>query len=532
MSAAPEPHAAAIRAIGQEIVDAVAIPKDHWEIAAQLEIRGIRVIDARTDYGCEDIFDLARRIDALYRSGEIRTKSPPRPIEEPSSLFLRFLRHYADGIFLSLPMAIQIAAMLAFGYTLWGAAELDGRTATAISLGFFTSFIVAGGFCQALVRRGLFYRYQEEDHLAFTTVLQIFVLGLAGTLVVTLLGAVANLLYGVLPWDMAGIAGLYYVSLSVLWLGLAVVYLAQKRILFVVLVTGGLAVVLLLALRAGWSAVPANLAGILLLDAASLAIGFGVLAHRARAKGRTQLVTPPRLAVLVFAVAAYFLYGSCYYAFLFADRLIAWSSGAGRGGYLPFVIWFDSRYETGMDAALVVVVLLMGFVEHVAQRFSEEVVPAQQRVVSTELPEFNRRSTRFYRGQVLFVSLAAVAAVFLTWALILWLRGHVTSVYLAGLFDPVAMRVFWVAAVGYAFFSLGLMNVLVLLSLSRIGRALRVMAIGLAVNVSFGFVLSRAVDSTWAAGGLLAGSIVFAVLSVLETDAVFRRIDFFFYAAY
>ena len=522
----------AVRTLGQEIVDSVAIPKDCWEIAAQVEIRGIRDIDARTDFGCDDVFDLARKIDALYRDGALRTSVPPRPIQRLRALLLRFLGHYADGIFLSLPMAIQIAAMIAFGYTLWGAVHLDERTATAISIGFFASFVVSGGFSQALVRRGLFYRYQEEDYLAFTTVRQIFLLALSGTLGVVVTGLVVNLVFSLLPWDMAGIAGLYYVSLSVLWLSFSVVYLAQRRWIFVVLVSAGLSLVILLALRASWSAVPANLAGILLLDAVSLLLGFGVLYHRARRKGPTRLVTPPRVAVLVFAVAAYFLYGASYYAFLFADRLFAWTSGAGRGDFLPFPIWSDARYEAGMAAALVVVVLMMGFVEHAAQRFSEEVVPAQQRIVSSERDAFNRASTRFYRRQVALVSSAAVVSVLLTWLLVGALRAHVTSEFLQGMFDPVAVRVFWIAAAGYAFFSLGLMNVLLLLSLSRIGRALRVMSIGLAVNVGVGFVLSRAVDYSWAAGGLLAGAAVFAVLSVLETDAVFRRIDFFFYAAY
>ena len=48
-------------------------------------------------------------------------------------------------------------AMLVWGYGVWGAMELDLRIGSAIALGFIASYIVTGGFTQAIVRRGLFY---------------------------------------------------------------------------------------------------------------------------------------------------------------------------------------------------------------------------------------------------------------------------------------------------------------------------------------------------------------------------------------
>ena len=36
-------------------------------------------------------------------------------------------------------------------------------------------------------------------------------------------------------------------------------------------------------------------------------------------------------------------------AYLFVDRILAWSSETGRG-YLPYCIWFDARYELAYSA--------------------------------------------------------------------------------------------------------------------------------------------------------------------------------------
>ena len=41
--------------LGQQVIDLIGIPKDEWEIAAQLEVMGLRDTDARNDYGARDL---------------------------------------------------------------------------------------------------------------------------------------------------------------------------------------------------------------------------------------------------------------------------------------------------------------------------------------------------------------------------------------------------------------------------------------------------------------------------------------------
>ena len=58
----------AIDALGQSVIDRLGLPKDAWEIAAQLEVQGMRDSDARS-YGVRDLFELARAIERRFRAG-------------------------------------------------------------------------------------------------------------------------------------------------------------------------------------------------------------------------------------------------------------------------------------------------------------------------------------------------------------------------------------------------------------------------------------------------------------------------------
>ena len=109
-----------MRELGQQVIDRLGIPKDSWEIAAQLEVLGLRDADARATYGVRDLFELARQVERRFRAGEFHFSvegEDPRPRVIP---ILRFIRRYLAGITFAMPMALQAAAMLLWGYGLWG----------------------------------------------------------------------------------------------------------------------------------------------------------------------------------------------------------------------------------------------------------------------------------------------------------------------------------------------------------------------------------------------------------------------------
>src|SRR5215212_7545914 len=141
--------------LAQQVIDLIGVPKDEWEIAAQLEVLGLRDTDARTEHDARDLFDLARRIYAWFLDGRLRAEPEPEDPEPRVSPFIRFLKNYVTGLTFSLPMALQAVTMVMWGYGVWGAIAMDLRVGSAIALGFIASYIVTGGFMQAIVRRGL-----------------------------------------------------------------------------------------------------------------------------------------------------------------------------------------------------------------------------------------------------------------------------------------------------------------------------------------------------------------------------------------
>src|SRR5207237_4623687 len=112
------------------------------------------------------LFDLADRVLTLFRQGRLAFVVPGEDAQRRRNAVLRYLKHYVDGMMFSLPMVLQGSTMLLWGYGLWGALDLDVRTGSAITLGLIASYIVTSGFGWAIVRRGLFYYYQNEGGLA------------------------------------------------------------------------------------------------------------------------------------------------------------------------------------------------------------------------------------------------------------------------------------------------------------------------------------------------------------------------------
>jgi hypothetical protein len=529
-----ETHASPARThdLAQQVIDLIGIPKDEWEIAAQLEVMGLRDSDARAEYDSRDLFDLARRIYSWTLDGRLRVVAEGEDPEPRVSRFGRFLKNYMTGLTFSLPMALQAVTMVVWGYGVWGAIEMDLRIGSAIALGFIASYVVTGGFMQAIVRRGLFYVYQQEEWLARWTALRAWSISLRIVLALVLPALLVNVLFNILPWSIVLTATGYYVALSILWLNWALIYLVRKTWLFLLTTAIALAVVLIAAKGFGASAILANAIGLVVADVLSFALALYHLNALARRSTRLGAVNPPRLTVLVYSTSRFFLYGLLYNSFLFADRVIAWTSGTGREDFPPYGFWLNVRYELGMDLALIVVMLLSGIVEHATQRFSETLIPNEKRVKSADTPQFTRIALDAHRRRTLILAGAAVIAVIGAVAVALALRQLPSLPVYDALMAPKTTRVFVLATVAYVVFMFALQNVLTLLTLSRVELVVRAVAIALAVNIAVGFICSRAIDYSFAVLGLLAGAITLTVLTARAMREVLSGLDYHYYAAY
>lgn len=519
-----------VEALGQRIIDHIGVPKDAWEIAAQLEVLGLRDSDARSTYGAHDLFDLARLIDHQFRGGGYSFHiegEDPRPRVIP---FFRFVRRYLAGITFATPMALQAATMLIWGYGIWGAIDLELWQGSAIALGFIASYIVAGGFAQSIVRRGLFYVYQQEPVLARWTALRGFSIALRSMLALIVPAIIVNAVFGILPWSMTGVAIAYYAGLGILWLSWALIYLTRKTWLLIPITIAALAAVIAAAKLGHVSPIGANAIGVATADLVSFGIAYLLLLRLAQRQA--DPVNPPRVAVLVHSTSRYFVYGLLFNAFLFTDRVIAWTTDKGRLDFPPYAFWLSVRYELAMDLALIVALIMSGVVEFAIERFSDELVPLEKSTLWENANDFITEQLRMHRRRFYELIASAVVALAVASATFVALRGVPNQHLHEAMTAEVTVEVFVAAAVGYLFLMFAIRNLLLLLTLSRIEEAVRSVAIALAVDVVAGFVCSRAINYSAAVIGLVAGAIVMSILASRATRRVIARLDYFYYAAF
>jgi hypothetical protein len=532
MSADPQSFVPAIDALGQRVIDRIGIPKDEWEIAAQLEVMGLRDADARTAYGKRDVFDLARTILSQFHAGSyafLVEGEDPQPYVHPAVVFVR---RYFSGLLFSAPMALQAATMLVWGYGIWGAIEHDLTRGSAIALAFIASYIVAGGFSQAIVRRGLFYIYQKEEVLARWVALRGWTIAARVMLALIVPALLLNAVFDILPWSMILTAVAYYAALTILWLNWSLIYLVRKAHLFLTITAIALGSVLIAAKVFGASPLVANAVGLAVANGLSFAVAFRSLNAMVRRRDGAEPVNPPRLTVLVYSTSRFFVYGLLYNAYLFADRVIAWTTPVGREDFPPYPFWLSVRYELAMDLALVVVVVLSGFVEFSIERFSGDLIPSEKKIKSLETGIFLAEQSRTDRRRAMQLGAGSVLAIAIAWGVSMALRFLPNARLQEALAAPTTVPVFVCAAAGYVFLMFALRNILLLLTLSRVDDAVRCVGIALLVNVTIGFIASRAFHYAAAAAGVLGGSIVMAWLARRAAQRVLARLDYYYYAAY
>ncbi len=508
-------------------------PVDRWAVAATLESRGLRDIDAVERYGYADIFELA---DEVYtrcgeRAGEPVLTASDDPAVSLTARLRRFLRFYGQGAFFAIPMVVQIASITVLGFGLWADVRFTVTQATAVSVATLMSMIVTGGFVQAIGRIGLFYREQGSHLLAEKVLRRLIAVGAIVTCAIGLTGFATNLVMGWFPLGLALVALAYYLLLGAYWLVLAVLYAMQRRLAIIASTTIGIAVIGILGALTPLPIYVAQWIGLTAAIGAAAVWGQRLL-HRAagHVSGDLRLARLPRASIIAHAVAAYFVYGVLYYVFLFADRIIGWSADAATQ---PFVITFRTPYELGLDWALLALILTIAMLEYTINEFSATIIPVQERFDAEQIREHNGYFGRFYARQLAMLAALSVASGMIVFF------GVIALQRIAGLgdldvfvSDDVTRAVFPWAAIGYSLLVWGLMNGVFFFSLSRPAYALRPLAAGLAVGVLVGLLASRTGPYWWSVYGLAVGAAVFAALTTRHALRVLRRLDYYYYSAY
>ena len=525
-AAVPDPGAAprSLDDLVDFVLDQTTSPVNTWAVAATLESRGVRDVDAQQRYGDADVFALADRVYAACRARLLGAGGLGEPQVSPTG-FPTVLQRYGRGLISGLPMLVQTFSVLFLAFVLYALLGYDEERASVVALATLVSLVVTGGFVQCVGRLGVYYAEQRSFRLAQQVSWRLLRYGLTSAGVVGCLLIAVNGLAGWLPAGLMLDAAIYYALLTLLWLLLAVLYAMQLRISIVLLFLATALVAALTHRLFPSSLEVAHWSGLVAADLGAAFWARRSLRRRAAADDVTGVVKRlPRRAIQAYGLAPYFIYGMLYFGFLFLDRLLAWTVGGGH----PLPFWFDASYEVGLDLALVVLVLMLPQLEYAVRAFSESMTPVQTSFSAAQARSHNRHYLRFYGRQLLLLLALGACSAGLVTSGVLWLR----SADRLPLDGSITWYVFLAGTAGYGLLVVALLNGVFLFSLSRPWPAVGALSVAVCTDATVGWVLSRQGEYWWSVGGLVAGAAVFAGLTSVATVRVLRRLDYYYYSAY
>lgn len=503
-------------------------PVDRWAIVATLEGLGLRDVDAPR-YGPPDLFKLADALAPLCNT-DSTPSVPPRRRSVGRGL-LRTVTSYARGLLFVAPMALQIGAVLALGYSLWAWLYFTEAQATVVALGTLLSFVVTGGFVQCIGREGHVYLARQKPYRALRACRRLIGLGMATVGGVALLFLLTNTVFPYYPTALMGISALYFVLLSALWLTLSLLYVADHLAAIAGVMLIGLGPVFAVMTYTEWGIHAAHGLGLVLTVVMSYGYGIAVLRRRARHLAPPDRdETLPPLSIQIHRLRPYFGYGLCFFTFLSVDRIVAWSVAAPEPP--PYIIWFRTPYELGVDWALLSLLVTLTVLQHTVQTLSDWLFPSDQSM-PMPLAEATHLISRFHLRQLAVTLLVGVLSIIGTYV---GLRALDASSLMQDapplMQSSITTTVYWGAAVGYLLLAVGLHNLLFPLILSAPHLPLRALLYALGANLAVGTLLSRTVHYEYAVFGLLAGGLVLAVFSLVHTRRFLHTFPYRYYAAF
>jgi len=535
----PEPvqihSASAFKGLVETILEQRRQPEDRYEIAAMLESLGWNDERAQAVFGAEDVFALADSIWEEIRGRVVYAPFEPQERQNLMNKALDIVRSFLRGLIFALPMAISIIAMLTLRFSLWSYDRLSVEIATCIAIGTILSFLTVGGFTQSIARRGFFYLFQNHFNMARRTTFIFIRFGFLACAIVSLALFVGNVTFNLIPGDMFLIIVMYYFFLNSIWLSVTVMYMLRKELTFTGLLAFGIGIVYVLFRLLNIPIIQAQLIAVSIVSVVGMAFAYYFFKNAEKREDKGISPKLPRMSLTVYSVKPYFVYGLLYFAFLYTDRVMAWSTDHAwdpMQQYMPFFIWFRGPYELGMDFSLLVLMIPLGVSEVLVSKMMRDLEKSQKQFLGTETHRLNRLYKAIYVKMLISIAAASIVSAALVCVGLVYFGHLYTDVAGEALIsNPTTWFVFGVSITAYALLPAGLMNAIVFFSLSQPGFVNRALAPALAVNVLIGFLLTRWFDDDWAVFGLLIGSILFVALTTASMFRMLKNLDYYIYAA-
>lgn len=342
------------------------------DVVVLLEVLGYNDNDAKK-HGFENLEALGRYVydfvDAYeekeidWSAGKLAVSSKTRRLKE--SLTMMF------------PWIGSLVLLAVAGVSLWMAWGLPAAVTTAFLAGVFTGLAITEGMAQNLHRLFSFYYSQTNVGEVRRSIKRNYALAGAILSVAVALVYLAAENWS-LPVQLASIATIGMVTISLHRLSYVVLYAMKKLRQIAISYSIAFAVVLGL-----FYLLQPTIPDVTARYLAALGSAFAVLSgfaayyhHRLLAGSTTAIVArnaphfyspltvndktlTSRYSVQLWESLPYFLYGSCYFIIIFADRILSWifnphTVTASNGAQLPLA--FNSVYHAGADLALLIII--------------------------------------------------------------------------------------------------------------------------------------------------------------------------------
>ncbi len=482
------------------------------EVAAVLESLGYSDRSVK-QFGYEDMFSFAEDLFTGLQKDQGPSEALPLTPARPSAL--KELNYAVRKFSLSVAYAVPWMALLTLEYLKPNALNVPPELGGALSLALIASLIATGGFIQMISRSGNFYYGLKEPILARHTCMRFLNVGLTSSLLLGLLGMIVGAYFHLFPGYYLLLAAINFVALSLLWMYCSIlsvqgmgwcvllVFLLSAIICGLIKIFSGAGNTLLITL---WPVTA------VLCALAAVRVGF----HRAEAKfSSAQSSARPRFAVVAISLIPFFLFGTFYFSFLFADRLAAGSAVPWVSG-LSFGI--DPAYKRGMDLVLLAFLITAAFVEYLSDAFLRF-----WRRLAAELPQTRSADLVAMLRKRHWNTITVILGMFGLISFVAWFAiSRMTGVVLS----PRLMQTAILGGLGYLMLSITLLEIVILSSVNSTSLAMVAAAFGLAVNLVAGYGLSHFWGVQYAAAGLLAGSAVMLATCYAAVRQVLRRPDF------
>ena len=517
-----------LKDITRIILKSIGRPMDAYAVTSTLESLGWRDIDAQENFNKKNLFELGAAVYSKCIEQPVKYNAVMLRLEKKEPL-KSFIIRFTQGSLYILPIIGQILALFFLRFSLWASLDFTESQATTVATGTIFSFIITGGFMQSIGRDTIHYLSLENLVLVKKSYYKQLWTGVKTVCLFAISFVLINFFLPFFNIQMAFVIAIYFVLLSLLWLSLSILYVIKHYAAILIITLIGIGPVYLFMHYTQSGIYTAHFAGLLTANLLSLIYGYEWLYRKTR--GLESSIKLPKRSIMAYVLSPYFLIGFLYFTFLFTDRIIAWSTFSRDPS--PYLIWFKTPYELGMDWALVSLLFTVAILEYIIEKFSKLLIPKQVQTFAQDSARFNKTFIRFYKKHLVLFALTGSLSILITYFAISRLQvfGHFEIVH-DFFSNHITFFVFYLAAIAYFFLALGLLNCLAFFTLSRPFFAIKAISVSIVVDLAIGIFSSRQFGYEYAVVGLLAGAIVFAFVSTIYARKFFSNLDYYYYSAY